>query len=51
MFLMEVRDRAFHVSWETIHFKLGLTARSGIVEEIGRRHASGSLNEDRKVTH
>lgn len=50
MFLMEVRDRAFHVSWETIHLESGLTTQSGTVKEIRRCHASGALNEDRKIT-
>ena len=50
MFLMEVRDRAFHVSWWAVYFEPELTIQPGIVEEIGRCHTSAALNEDRKVT-
>lgn len=50
MFLMEVRDRAFHVSWGHGQCEPGLTTRLGIVTEIRRCHAFSALDEDRKVT-
>ena len=50
MFLMEVRDRAFHVSWGVIQCESVLTARPGTVTEIRRCHTFGALDEDREIT-
>jgi len=50
MFLMEVRDRAFHVGCDSFQHEPGLTTQPGIVKEIGRCYAFSAFNEDRKVT-
>ena len=49
MFLMEVRDRAFHVSWGVVRCEPGLTIRLAIVTKIRRCHAFSALDEDWKI--